>query len=108
MKTTFAASLIALTALAAAPALAQDQAAPAAAPATAAAPAGKISVETTPISEIVKNPEAKAALEKALPQISQYYDQVGAMTLKQVEPMSQGAITDDMLKSLQADFDKIK
>jgi hypothetical protein len=108
MKTTFAASLIALTALAAAPALAQEQPAAEAAPAQAAAPAGKLSVETTPISDIVKNPEAKAALEKALPQISQYYDQIGTMTLKQVEPMSQGAITDDMLKSLQADFDKIK
>jgi hypothetical protein len=108
MKTTFAASLIALTALAAAPALAQEQPAAEAAPAQAAAPAGKINVETTPISDIVKNPEAKAALEKALPQISQYYDQIGTMTLKQVEPMSQGAITDDMLKSLQADFDKIK
>jgi hypothetical protein len=114
MKTKFAASLIALTALAAAPALAQtdSQAAPAAAAAAApsAAPAasGTLSVETTPISEIIKNPQAKAALEKALPEIPQYYDQIGSMTLKQVEPMSQGAITDDTLKALQTEFDQIK
>lgn len=111
MKTTFAASLIALSTLAAAPALAQNQSAPAAAPASggsAPAASGKISVDSTLISDIVKNPDAKAALEKALPQISQYYDQIGSMTLKQVQPMSQGAITDDMLKSLQAQFDQIK
>jgi hypothetical protein len=30
------------------------------------------------------------------------------MTLKQVEPMSQGAITDDTLKALQTEFDQIK
>lgn len=113
MKTKIAASLIALSALAAAPALAQtqSQAAPAAA-AAAAAPAaqaaGGLSVETTPISDLIKNPQAKAALEKALPQIPQYYDQIGQMTLRQVEPMSQGAITDDTLKSLQSEFDQIK
>ncbi|HEX3701006.1 MAG TPA: hypothetical protein VHV27_10065 [Phenylobacterium sp.] len=105
MNTKLAAALVALTALAAAPALAQAPAAPAAAPAAAS---GKLSVETTTVADIVKNPEAKAALEKTLPQISQYYDQIGGMTLKQVQPMSQGAITDDMLKTVQADFDKIK
>jgi len=89
----------------AAPALAQTPA-PAAAP--AAAPAGKISVDTTPISDIVKNPAAKAALEAALPQIPQFYDQIGAMTLAQVAPMSQGALDDAKLKALQAEFDKIK
>jgi hypothetical protein len=98
------AGLAALATLAAAPALAQ---APAAAPAAAQA-SGKVSVETTPISEIVKNPQAKAALEKALPEITQYYDQIGAMTLAQVAPMSQGALDDAKLKALQADFDKIK
>ncbi|MDE2489088.1 MAG: hypothetical protein KGO51_16985 [Alphaproteobacteria bacterium] len=111
MKTKFAASLIALSALAAIPAFAQAPASQtAAAPAAGAeaAASGKLSVETTPISEIIKNADAKSALEKALPQISQYYDQIGGMTLRQVEPMSQGAITDDTLKSLQAQFDQIK
>jgi len=89
----------------AAPALAQAPAAPAAAPAAAA---GKISVETTPIGDIIKNPDAKATLEKALPEIPQFYDQIATMTLAQVAPMSQGALDDAKLKALQAEFDKLK
>jgi hypothetical protein len=111
MKTKLAASLLALTALAAAPALAQTTAAPAAA-ASASAPAaesasGGLSVDKTPISEIIKNDKAKAALEAALPPISQYYDQIGSMTLAQVAPMSQGALDDAKLKAIQTEFDKI-
>src|SRR3954463_6624759 len=102
MKTLAFAAALAVTALAA-PALAQ---APAAAP--AAAPAGKLSVETTPIGDLIKNPAAKAALEAALPQITQFYDQIATMTLAQVAPMSQGALDDAKLKALQAEFDKIK
>ena len=101
MKTlALAAALV--TAAIAAPALAQTPA-----PAADAA-AGKISVETTPIGDIIKNEKAKAALEKALPEITQFYDQIATMTLAQVAPMSQGAIDDAKLKSLQADFDSIK
>ena len=85
----------------AAPALAQT--APAAAPA-----AGALSVETTPIGDIIKNVKAKAALEKMLPEITQFYDQIATMTLSQVAPMSQGAIDDAKLKSLQAEFDAMK
>lgn len=102
MKTlALAAALV--TAAIAAPALAQ-------APAAAAAPAaaGKLSVETTPIGDIVKNEKAKAALEKALPEITQFYDQIATMTLAQVAPMSQGAIDDAKLKAIQAEFDNIK
>jgi hypothetical protein len=107
MQTRIAASLIALTTLAAAPALAQAPAtAPAAAAATASASSG-LSVEKTPISEIIKNDKAKAALEAALPPITQYYDQIGSMTLAQVAPMSQGALDDAKLKALQAKFDEI-
>lgn len=102
------AGLAALAALAATPALAQGQA-PAAAQASAnAQPSGALSVETTPIGELIKNEQAKAALEKALPEITQYYDQIGGMTLAQVAPMSQGALDDAKLKALQAEFDKIK
>ena len=53
-------------------------------------------------------PEAKAALEAKLPQIADYYDQIGDMTLAQVAPMSQGALDDAALKDLQVEFDKIK
>jgi hypothetical protein len=107
MKSKIAASLIAITAMAAAaPALAQAPAATAT-NASAAASAGGLSVDKTPISEIIKNEKAKAALEAALPPISQYYDQIGSMTLAQVAPMSQGALDDAKLKALQAEFDKI-
>jgi hypothetical protein len=92
MKTVYAA--IAALALIAAPAMAQTPA--------------KLSVETTKISEIAKNATAKAALEKVLPEIAQYYDQIGEMTLKEVAPMSQGALDDEKLKALQVEFDKIK
>lgn len=102
MKTlALAAALV--TAAIAAPALAQAPAA-----ATAPAAAGKLSVETTPIGDIVKNEKAKAALEKALPEITQFYDQIATMTLAQVAPMSQGAIDDAKLKAIQAEFDNIK
>lgn len=105
MTSKIAASLLAITAMAAAaPALAQAPAAPAKAEAAAA---GGLSVDKTPISEIIKNDKAKAALEAALPPISQYYDQIGSMTLAQVAPMSQGALDDAKLKALQVEFDKI-
>jgi hypothetical protein len=103
MKTIAFAAALAVAAIAA-PAMAQDHKDHA----PAAAAAGKISVETTPIGELIKNEQAKAALEKALPQIPQFYDQIATMTLAQVAPMSQGALDDAKLKELQAEFDKIK
>jgi len=102
MKFVTVAALAAFAVAAAAPAVAQQ------APAAQAPAAGALSVEKTPISEIIKNEQAKAALEKALPEITQFYDQIGAMTLAQVAPMSQGALDDAKLKALQAEFDKIK
>ena len=108
MNTKIAASLIALTSLAiAAPALAQAPAAPAASASASASASGAISVDKTTVADIIKNPKAKAALEAALPPISQYYDQIGGMTLAQVAPMSQGALDDAKLKALQVEFDKI-
>ena len=109
MKTLALAAALAAAAVAA-PAFAQEPAAAAPTPAApAAAPAaGKLSVETTPIADIIKNAEAKAALEKALPEIPQFYDQISTMTLAQVAPMSQGALDDAKLKALQEEFDKLK
>ena len=118
MKTTLFAAAAALTALAAAPAFAQAPAAtpaPAAAPASASAPApapaaaGALSVESTPIETIVANPAGKAVLDKDLPGLTTHeaYEQFKAMTLAQVAPMSQGAITPEALKTVQADLDKI-
>lgn len=103
MKTIAIAAALAVAAVSA-PAVAQEHKdhAPAAAPA-----AGKLSVETTPIGEIIKNEKAKAILETALPPITQFYDQIATMTLSQVAPMSQGAIDDAKLKEIQAEFDKL-
>ena|SRR5687767_7863517 len=107
MKTLALAAALAVAAISA-PAVAQEHKdhAPAAAAAPAAA-SGKLSVETTPVGEIIKNEKAKAVLEKALPPISQFYDQIATMTLSQVAPMSQGAIDDAKLKEIQAEFDKL-
>jgi hypothetical protein len=99
-------SAVALSLLAAA-AHAQPAAAPAA-PAAAPAASGKLTVDKTLISDLIKVPAAKAALEKTLPEIAQFYDQIGSMTLKDVQPLSEGAIDDAKLAALQADFDKIK
>jgi len=111
MKTKLFAAAAALSVLAAAPAFAQAPAAAAPAPAPAAAPAaaGALSVENTPIETIVANPAGKAVLDKDLPGLTTHeaYDQFKAMTLAQVAPMSQGAITPEALKAVQADLDKI-
>ena len=112
MKTTLSsAAAAALALLAAAPAFAQTPAAmPAPATAPAPAAAGALSVESTPIETIVANPAGKAVLDKDLPGLTTHeaYEQFKGMTLSQVAPMSQGAITDALLKTVQADLDQIK
>jgi hypothetical protein len=108
MKTRMIAGFAALATLAAAPAFAQQPSsaqAPAAAPAAAA---GKFSVDKTPIGTIWADPKGKEVLLKQLPPLEQYMDQIKDMTLAQVAPMSQGAIDDAKLKSIQADLDAIK
>ena len=99
MKTKILAGLAALATLAAVPAFAQ-------APAAAAA-GGPPSVEKTTIGALWANPATKAVLEKDVPGIDQYMDQIKDMTLAQVAPMSQGAIDDAKLKAIQADLDKL-
>jgi hypothetical protein len=106
MKTRFVAGLAALAALAAVPAFAQAPA-PAGPPAGPTA-AGALSVEKTSIGDLWANPAAKAVLLKELPPIEQYLDQIKDMTLAQVAPMSQGAIDDAKLKTIQTEFDTIK
>ncbi|MDO8377863.1 hypothetical protein [Phenylobacterium sp.] len=102
MKTSLAAGLVGLSLsfglMAAAPALAQAPAA-----------SGPLSVETTPIETLASNPAAKAVLDKDIPGLTSHeaYDQFKSMSLKQVQPMSQGALTDDMLVAVQADLDKL-
>jgi hypothetical protein len=103
-----AAGLVGASLALAAPALAQDaHAGHDMAPAADAAPA-KLSAENTPIADIAATPEGKAALDKNLPGLTTHeaYEQFKGMSLKQVQPMSQGAITDDSIAAVQADLDK--
>jgi len=67
------------------------------------------SVETTPIADLASNPATKAILDKDIPMLTSHpaFDQFKAMTLKAVQPMSQGVITDEMLAAVQADLDKL-
>ena len=110
MKTLLTAGLVAASMALAVPALAQDAHAGHAAPAADAAAAAKLSAADTPIETIAAKAEGKAALDKNLPGLTTHeaYDQFKAMTLKQVQPMSQGAITDEQIAALQADLDKVK
>ncbi len=101
MKIQFVAGLAALATLAAVPAFAQAPAAPAAAD-------GAMSVDKTTIGALMANEKSKAVLQKDVPGIEQYLDQIKDMTLAQVAPMSQGAIDDAKLKQIQADLDKVK
>jgi hypothetical protein len=93
MKTKFAAGLAALATLAAVPAFAQAPA------------AGPLSVDKTTIGALMADEKGKAVLQKDVPGIEQYLDQIKDMTLAQVAPMSQGAIDDAKLKQIQGDLD---
>jgi hypothetical protein len=98
MKTKFAAGLAALATLAAIPAFAQ----------TPAPAAGPLTVDKSTIAAIWADAKGKEVLQKDVPGIEQYMDQIKDMTLAQVAPMSQGAIDDAKLKQIQADLDKAK
>ena len=97
MKKTLAAGLIGLSLtfglLAAAPAMS----------------AGALSVDTTPIADLAANPATKAILDKNIPELTGHpaFDQFKAMSLKQVQPLSQGALTDAQIAAVQADLDKL-
>jgi hypothetical protein len=107
MKTTLIAGLIAASFAIAGAATAAD-----APPATAAAaPAAKasLSMETTPIADLAAKPETKAVLDKHFPGMTTHpaFEEFKAMSVKQVQPMAQGAISDDAIAAAQADLDKL-
>jgi hypothetical protein len=64
----------------------------------------------TPIEQIAANPAGKAVLDKDMPGLTTHpaYEQFKSMSLKQVQPMSQGAITDDALAKTGADLAALK
>ena len=99
----------ALLALTATPALAQTAAPAAPAADATATAAAKFSLDT-PIETIVADAAAKAVLDADLPGVSTHpaFDQFKAMSLTQVQPLSQGAITDEALAKVKADLAVIK
>ncbi len=86
-------------------AMAQQTPAPAAAPAAAA----KFSLDT-PIETLIADEKAKAVLDTDIPGLSSHpaLDQFKAMSLKAVQPFSNGALTDEMLKKVETDLAALK
>lgn len=101
--------------MAAAPAFAQDApaSAPAPAPATPApaAPAGdaKFNLDT-PLQDIVADEKGKAVIEKHFPGMIALpeYEMFKAISLTQLQPYSNGKITDEMLAATAKDLAEIK
>lgn len=85
------------------------QTAPAPAPAAAAAVAAKFSLDT-PIEALVADARAKAVLDADLPGVTTHpsYDMFKGMSLRAVQPMSDGKLTDEMLKKVETDLAAIK
>jgi hypothetical protein len=104
MKSAVLAAIIALTATP----LAAQTAAPAA-PAAAATPAAKFTLDT-PIETIAADPVAKKVLDADLDNITAHpmYDHFKSMSLSQVQPMSQGALSDAALAKVKADLAALK
>ena len=117
MKSVVLAAIVALTA---APLAAQT--APAAAPAPAAPAATTTTTTTTtvaatpkftldtPIETIAADPAGKAVLDTDLANITSHpmYDQFKQMSLAQVQPMSQGQLTDAALAKVKTDLAALK
>jgi hypothetical protein len=86
-------------------------AAPAATPAPAAAPAAtaKFNLDT-PIEALAADEKAKAVLMADLPDLLPHpsYEQFKGMSLRQVQPYSQGALTDELLAKVEGDLAAIK
>ena len=82
--------------LASVPALAQDDTATEAAE-------SKFTIET-PIEKLMTDEKAREVVLETLPDLdkSPYYGQIKGMSLKAVQPYSQGMITDEMLEEISA------
>ncbi|MEI6486172.1 MAG: hypothetical protein WCO11_07870 [Sphingomonadales bacterium] len=90
--------------LAALPAAAFAQAA---APAAEAPAAAKLSLDT-PIEQLLADAKGKTVLDTHIPMLSKHpmLDQFKSMSLKQLQPMSGGQLTDEMLAAVAADLGK--
>jgi hypothetical protein len=85
------------------------QTAPAPAPAAVPAVAAKFNLDT-PIEALVADARAKAVLDADLPGVTTHpsYDMFKAMSLRAVQPMSNGKLTDEQLKQVETDLAAIK
>ena len=86
------------------PSTAAAQTAPAA-PAAAA----KFSIDT-PIQDLYADPAAKAVMDKHLPGLTAIpqYEMIKAISLRQLQPYSDGKLTDELLSAVDTDLAKIK
>jgi len=82
---------------------AQAPAAPASAPVT-------LNSATTPIGDLLDNPETKAVLTKYLPEVvaSDQLDMARSMTLKDIQAYAPDQITDAKLAQVDAELAKVK
>lgn len=98
--------------IAAAAGIAQAQT-PSATPPAHSAPAAaqpRFSVDNTPLETLEADPAAKALVIKHVGAIFDHsaYAMIKTMSLKAIQPYSQGAITDEKLAALQAELDTLK
>jgi len=77
-------------------------------PAATQAPAG-LTIDTA-IVDIANSPEGKAVLDRHLPNLLSHpsYEQFKSLSLKQVQPYSNGGITDDQLAAIDAELKTLK
>jgi len=77
-------------------------------PAPAPAPAARPTIDS-PIKDLLANDQTRAVLEKHLPGISQHpaRPQFEDMTLVEVAPLSQGAVTPEIIAAIDADLKKL-
>ena len=70
----------------------------------------RYSVETTPLEALEAAPAAQAAVRKHMPTIFEHpaYAMFKPMTLRELLPYSQGALTEERLKALQSDLEKLQ
>lgn len=80
------------------------------APATTTADQPRVSIDATPIEVLEADADARALVIKHLGALFDHaaYPMIKSMTLKAIQPFSQGAITDEKLAALQADLDTLQ
>jgi hypothetical protein len=80
---------------------------PAAAQTPAAAAPAKPSVDGTTVGDLMANPATMAVLQKDVPAVlsDPRIEQAKGMTLKEIEPYSEGKLDDAKLAAIQKDLD---